>query len=145
MIALALGALLAAAEDAPVVERSIESMSLLELKAEYARLETTRPGLGLPITLVCVGAGSIAYGAFFFLSLSSTPGGSGAFGYLFGALLVGGAAMLIPGVWIWWNRKQERAESGERMDAINERIEELDRGPVRQQPLDLPPAATFQL
>jgi hypothetical protein len=118
-------------EDAPV-QRSLESMSRAELKDEYARVEAARPGLGLPITLMAVGGGSILYGAILLLSFGTSGPGS-AFssnspvGYVFVALMMAGAGMLFPGLWVLWSRRPERAELGQRMDDISERLDQLDR------------------
>ena len=53
--------------------------------------------------------------------------GSFPVGFLFVAMLVAGAGLLVPGVWLWWIRREPRAYMGDRMDAINERLEVLNR------------------
>lgn len=119
-------------EDAPY-ERPLESMTRAELKEEYARVEASRPGLGLPITLMAVGGGAIVYGAIFLLSAGGSGGTGSLFttgspaGYIFVALMMAGASMLFPGLWVLWSRRPERAETGQRMDDITTRLEQLDR------------------
>ena len=116
------------AEDAPF-DRPLESMTKAQLKAEYAEVEQKRPGLGAPITLMAIGGGSILYGALFLL----TSGPSQSFtsqnpvGYLFVAMIMVGAGMLFPGIWMLWSRREERSTLGARLDAINERLDQIDR------------------
>ena len=138
MLALTLFAALMTSQtpaDAPTVagdaafDRPIESMTRAELKAEYEVVAEKRPGIGAPITLMAIGGGSIAYGA---LLLLTTGGGSqftssNPVGYLFVAMIMAGAAMLFPGIWLMWSRRQERSDLGERLDAISERLNQLDR------------------
>ena len=133
MLALTLWAALAAS-DAPTLdaERPLTSLTRSELKAEYARLEAARPSVAGPVTLMAVGGGMIAYSSIFMLSAGQGGvdalfrSGSG-LAYVFVALMMGGAAMLVPGAWLAWSRRTERAALGERMDAINERLDQLDR------------------
>ena len=128
------------AADAPLAEPApeplgppVESMSVGELKAEYVRLEQARPGIGGPITLMAIGGGAMAYGGLFLL-VSGGSGGTGSLfttssplGYIFVGMLMAGAGMLFPGIWMLWNRRLERAEYGQRMDDINERLGTLDQ------------------
>lgn len=142
MTALALGILLTLGQepeqprdDAPYVvsDRPVDLMSRGQLRAEYAQLDAKRPGLGGPITMVAVGGGLIVYGGFLLLVAAGPSGPSSLFtsssplGYLFVTMLAVGAGLLIPGIWLWWNRRDDRAVMGERMDAISARLEELDR------------------
>jgi hypothetical protein len=69
------------------------------------------------------------------LAFSGNPGGvgglfggsSGSAGYLFVTMLLAGAGLLFPGIWLWSMRREPRAEMGERMDRITERLDELER------------------
>ncbi len=133
MLALTLFAALVTtqAEDAPL-ERSIESMTRGELKAEYALLEQKRPGIGGPITMIAVGAGLVGYGTLL-LFITPGPGGIGSsfssrnpIGYLFVGMIMLGVALLAPGSWLAWTRRVERAEYGDRMDAITERLQAME-------------------
>lgn len=134
MLALTLFAALVTtqAEDAPL-NRSIESMTRAELRAEYARLDEKRPGIGGPITMIAIGGGLVGYGALLLL-VTAGPGGVGAsftdrnpIGYLFIGMIMAGVALVAPGSWLAWTRRSERAEYSERMDAISERLQAIDR------------------
>jgi hypothetical protein len=154
MVALALCLVLNAGgvdDEYAVSDRPLETMTRRELKLELLQLEDRRPGLGGPITMVSVGAGLAAYGGL--LLLGGSGGGSRLFsgggfpaGYVFVAMLAVGAGLLVPGVWLWWIRREPRAVMGDRMDAITARLEAMDRGarrrgePFRAEPEEqLPP------
>jgi hypothetical protein len=137
MVTLVLCAVLAAEEaaDAPLVsERPVASLSLRELKDEYRRLDENRPGLGGPISMLATGTGLLLSGTLNFLIYSSGPGGIGALftsgsyvaGFLFGSMLLVGAGLLIPGIFVMKSRAAERAVMSARMDEVQERIDELE-------------------
>ncbi|MBK7860365.1 MAG: hypothetical protein IPJ65_17485 [Archangiaceae bacterium] len=115
-----------------VSDRPVKQMTRPELQLELKQLEDNRPGIGGPIAMTCVGAGLAAYGTIFLLSASGPSGTGGLFsgsfpvGYLFAAMLAAGAGLIVPGIWLWWNRREPRRVMGDRMDAITDRLEWLD-------------------
>jgi hypothetical protein len=168
MLALMLAAALSASDDAPRIDldRPLTSMSRAQLQREYARVEEARPGVGGPVAMMSIGGGLMLVSAyFFFITATSSFGGlSSVFsngnvaGYLFVAVMMAGAALLVPGIWMLGSRREERAQLGDRLDQINARMEELDRAdsPRRRgrarvddyglyEPPPTPPASTGEL
>jgi hypothetical protein len=136
MVALALCMVLGQAADAPyqVSDRPVQFMSRRELKVELAKLEDARPGIGGPIAMVSVGAGLFVYSLISLVGVASSFGGlGGAFrsanpiGYVYVTMMVAGAGLLLPGIWLWWTRREDRQVMGDRMDEITAQLDKLDR------------------
>jgi hypothetical protein len=143
MVTLVLCAVLSAEvpEDAPLVsDRPVETMTLRELKAEYALLDEKRPNIGGPISMIATGGGLVVNGSLSLLLAAAGFGGVGALfsggsiaGYIFATMLVTGAGLLVGGIWTLKNRLPDRAVMSARMDEVQTRIDELDRGERRRQ------------
>jgi hypothetical protein len=109
-------------------------MSRRDLKIEYAKLEEMRPGIGGPITMVSIGGGLVVYGGFSLFTSAAAFGGLGGVfrsgnivGYLYVTMLCLGAGLLVPGIWLWWSRREERAVMGDRMDEITSQLDKMER------------------
>jgi len=141
MLALACTLLMASTEgydpswDGPEVDLTVplETMSRRQLLEEYKRVEQARPGIGGPIAALSVGGGLMAAGAAGLLAASNGFGGLGAafternpIGFFVAALITVGAASVLTGFWLLWNRRDDRAALGERLDQIDERLETLE-------------------
>lgn len=108
------------------------SWSRLQLKEEYSRLETLRPGIGLPITLMAVGGGVLAYSIF--LGISSAN--SGGFGIqpitiLLAIAGIGGAATLVIGGIVLFRRLPDRRLYGKQLDEVERLSKERQRSDTR--------------
>jgi hypothetical protein len=88
-------------------------------QTEMLRLEAERPGLGLPIAFMAVGAPVAAYGVYYYAtssSISTTGGGTATTPLALGiALIVAGIALEGVGIWQLISRLQTRAELDEKI------------------------------
>jgi hypothetical protein len=110
----------------------IAQMSREQLRAEYRRLDESRPGLGGPITAIALGGACIIGGlgtlwvSFILALVRAAPAVGVALGL---GLLIGGGVLLTLGIVFLKLTIAERKPFGEAMDEIQQR---LDGGPEQQ-------------
>jgi hypothetical protein len=97
-----------------------ELMSRAELQSAYDDLEAKRPGIGLPLTGILVGAAGVVISFVVFWVNFTTPYGLAVYSAvtLMGAFLVS-AAMIIGSIALWSHRRPER-------DAIGRHLQEIE-------------------
>ncbi len=106
---------------------------LTALRVEYDLLDSTRPGIALPIIL-WVGGGHVALGGLIVLLTANSPlSGNNANVVPGVALLVSGLGATALGFVVWGIRRSERNAMGARMDAIEREIDQTRRE-LRYQP-----------
>jgi hypothetical protein len=126
-------------------ESPVEQMTREQLQGEYRRLDSERPGLGIGIGLTAAGGGCLVIGgvyglyafwlSYLFNGVDSTVVSIGIGATVFCvALVVAGAIMLPIGIYKLVKSLRARRAYGERMDDINARLEQMDRGGYPQQP-----------
>jgi hypothetical protein len=132
-------------------ETPVEQMTREQLQGEYRRLDSERPGLGLGIGLSAAGGGCLIFGAvyglyafwlsYLFTGVDSTVVSIGiGTAIVCGVLLVAGGVMLTIGLIKLFGTLKKRRAYGERMDDINSRLEQMDRGGgYPAQPGEAPP------
>jgi hypothetical protein len=133
-----------AAEEIP-----LSQMTHQQLRAEYQRLDETRPGLGGQITMVALGGVAIAAGfvvlwGTFLISASSFFASVPLIPLLVGVgLIAGGGVILAIGIVMLKLAIAERRPYGEAMDEIRARLDGTYEGqnppPPPEQPVAPPP------
>jgi hypothetical protein len=134
------------------------ALTRTELESEYRRIDSEKPGLGMPIGFMAGGGGGLVVGGLFILEGSGIYGSSG-------LLLLGGIAVIVGGVFIVIGvinliiRIVRRNECDAQLAEINARLDALDRNgeqppppppgfdngpPPPPPPPPLPPGASWQ-
>ena len=115
-----------------------EGWSRSQLSAEYDRLESIRPGIGLPIALTAGGAGALAFSALVLVSTLGSYGGSIAVVIFFAIAAVLGAGVGTLGSILLYRAVPERRSIGNQMDEVERRYREMRRNPEREDPPNAP-------
>ena len=103
----------------------IENMSRESLLLERNRLEDQRPGIGGPLALIITGG---------VLTLTGLLVAVDFVGYLAAGVIAGvvialiGGALLTVGLVLLFTRMPARRDYGERLDAVNRRLDMMDHG-----------------
>lgn len=125
-----------------VSTRPLTDMTKVELHTELKLLESNYPSIAGPITMISIGAGLLGYGAIL-LAVAQGPSGvrvNNPLTWVFSAMIAVGVGLLAPGAWLLWLKREERAVLSPRMEAIGERLEQLDRAEQYRQQHEEPPA-----
>ncbi len=113
--------------DAPQAVQLTPQERISALRGEYNVLDSTRPGIALPVVLWSVGS-HVALGGLVVLLTSRSPLSGSNSNVLPGvALLVSGLGATALGFVVWGIRRPERNAMGDRMDAIEREIEQTQR------------------
>lgn len=117
-----------------------------QLEQEWRRLDDLRPGMGLPITLLAVGAAVLVidFVVFFFGGLIALTGGSGIPVPLTAGIVVAaiaGVGMILTGIYFIVRIGQERRDLGQQIDLIKAAIEKrnTEAAPPAPPPENTPP------
>ncbi len=120
-------------------------VSAQQLEVDLAALKKARPSIGGGVALVASGGGVAALGGLY-LALSATLGAPAVIIYLGAGLLGVGLPLAVIGIWLLYNRIEERARIDAETKVLKEqlqqrrRIEQLQpRQPEVLPPPDAPP------
>lgn len=133
----------------PGEQPAYEGWSKQQLKLELDRLDETRPGIGLPVTMIAVGAaiGGVDAIVVFFGGLIALFGGGGlpiTFTVAAIVFAVGAVGLIVTGIVFLRAAQAERREQDTQVEAVREGLKRFEAPKVPAGPAPIvPPPASF--